>query len=63
MPLFVRVINGSCLCYFLLRQVDGAVVHLGVAVVGLLQLQVFSRLACEVHPFPFEPFDGRLLQQ
>lgn len=37
--------------------------HLAVAVVRLLQLQVFSGLAGEIHPLPFEPFDGGLLQQ
>lgn len=40
-----------------------AVGHLGVAVVRLLQLQVFSRLAGEIHPLPFEPFNRGLLQQ
>lgn len=40
-----------------------AVAHLAVAVVRLLQLQVFSGLAGEIHPLPFEPFDGGLLQQ
>lgn len=37
--------------------------HLGVAVVRLFQLQVFSGLAGEIHPLPFEPFHGGLLQQ
>lgn len=37
--------------------------HLGAAVVRLLQLEVFSGLAGEVHPLPFEPFHGGLLQQ
>lgn len=40
-----------------------AVVHLAVAVVRLLQLQVISGLAGEIHPLPFEPFNGGLLQQ
>lgn len=40
-----------------------AAVHLGVAVARLLQLQVFSRLAGQIHPLPLEPFDGGLLQQ
>lgn len=38
-------------------------VYLGVAVIRFLQLQVFSRLAGEIHPFPFEPFNGGFLQQ
>lgn len=37
--------------------------HLGAAVVRLLQLQVISGLAGQVHPLPFEPFHGGLLQQ
>ena len=37
--------------------------YLGVAVVRLLQLQVFPGLAGEVHPLPLEPLDGRFLQQ
>lgn len=37
--------------------------HLDAAVVRLLQLQVFSGLAGEVHPLPFEPFNRGLLQQ
>lgn len=40
-----------------------AVGHLGVAVVRLLQLQVFSRLAGEIHPLALEPFNRGLLQQ
>lgn len=40
-----------------------ALAHLGVAVICLLQLQVFSRLAGKVHPLPFEPFDRGFLQQ
>lgn len=40
-----------------------ASVHLAAAVVRLLQLQVFSGLAGEIHPLPFEPFNGGLLQQ
>lgn len=43
--------------------VPAALVHLGVAIIRFLQLQVFSRLAGEVHPLPFEPFDGGFLQQ
>lgn len=37
--------------------------HLGGAVERLLQLQVFPGLAGEIHPLPFEPFNGGLLQQ
>lgn len=43
--------------------VSAASVDLCVAVMRLFQLQVFSRLAGEVHPLPFEPFDGWFLQQ
>lgn len=37
--------------------------HLGVAIVGFLQLQVFAGLAGQIHPLPFEPLDGGFLQQ
>lgn len=37
--------------------------HLGDAVEGFLQLQVFSRLAGQIHPLPFEPPNGGFLQQ
>lgn len=38
-------------------------VYLGVAVVHFLQLQVFSTLAGQVHPLPFEPFHAGFLQK
>lgn len=43
--------------------VSAALVYLSVAVIRFLQLQVFSGLAGEIHPLPFEPFNSGFLQQ
>lgn len=41
----------------------GAVAHLRLPLEGLLQLQVLSCLARQIHPFAFEPLDSRFAEK
>lgn len=41
----------------------GLVPHLCLPLEGLLQLQVLSRLARQIHPFAFEPLDSGFAEE